>query len=82
VRWLLAYTGFIRAKLRQVDFVSAFLNSLMEPDQYYVEQVEGFEEGPFINGIWQLVCMLLKAIYGLKEAPQFWQEILHIYMLK
>jgi Reverse transcriptase (RNA-dependent DNA polymerase) len=40
--------------------------------------VKGFEEGD--SHEW--VCLLLKALYGLKAAPALWQKILHEYMLK
>jgi hypothetical protein len=45
VKWLLAHACVNNYRLRQIDFITAFLNSLMENKLLYVEQVEGFEQG-------------------------------------
>jgi len=37
VKWLLAYTCINAYSLRQIDFITAFLNSLMENKLLYVE---------------------------------------------
>src|SRR6266498_567340 len=44
VRWLLAYTCIKKKKLRQIDFITAFLNSVMTGEKVYVEQVQGYEQ--------------------------------------
>ena len=43
VKWLLAHACVNAYRFRQIDFITAFLNSLMENKLLYVEQVEGFE---------------------------------------
>jgi hypothetical protein len=43
VKWLLAHACVNVYRFRQIDFITAFLNLLMENKFIYVEQVEGFE---------------------------------------
>jgi hypothetical protein len=45
VKWLLAHAYVNSYRLRQIDFITAFLNSLMKNKFLYVEQVEDFEQG-------------------------------------
>jgi Reverse transcriptase (RNA-dependent DNA polymerase) len=78
VRWLLTYTCINAYNLRQIDFITAFLNSLIENKLLYVEQVEGFEKG----NPREWVCLLLKALYDLKAASALWQKTLHKYIFK
>jgi hypothetical protein len=78
VKWLLAHACVNAYYLRQIDFITAFLNSLMENKLIYVEQVESFEQGDPKE--W--VCLLLRALYGLKAAPALWQKTLYKYMHK
>src|SRR5450755_1321855 len=77
VKWLLAYTSIKRKMLRQIDFITAFLNSLMTDKKVYVEQVQGYEQNKA-----RKVCLLLKALYGLKEAPALWEKTLREYMIE
>jgi hypothetical protein len=65
VKWLLAHACVNAYRLRQIDFITAFLNLLIENKLIYVEQIEGFEQGDPKK--W--VCLLLRALYGLKAAP-------------
>ena len=54
-----------RLKVCQLDVKGAYLNgTLTQP--IYMEQPVGFENG---SG---LVCLLIKSIYGLKQAGQVW----------
>jgi Reverse transcriptase (RNA-dependent DNA polymerase) len=76
VKWLLAHTCVNGYYLRQIDFITAFLNSLIENKFLYVEQVESFEQGDPNEWIY----LLLKALYGLKTALALWQKTLHKYM--
>lgn len=51
-------------KCYQYDIVAAFLNALIDDYKVYVELPYGFEdEHP------RMVCLLLKALYSLKQAP-------------
>ena len=50
-------------EIHQMDIKSAFLNGLLE-EEIYMEQLEGF----ITLGQESKVCLLKKAIYGLKQA--------------
>lgn len=57
-----------RMAVHQMDFITAFLNGLIEKGlRIYVQQPTGFESG-------DLVCLLQKALYGLKQAPNLWYQ--------
>jgi hypothetical protein len=73
VRWLLAYCAITRKQLRQIDFLTAFLNAEID-EEVYVEQPHGWLRGS------NQVCRLLKALYGLKQAPHLWQQNLQGFM--
>lgn len=52
--------------LHAFDFNTAFLNAYMpEGVEVYVEQPHGLSEG-------KKVCLLRRALYGLKDAPLYW----------
>jgi hypothetical protein len=70
LRTMLAIAAKRGLAKKQLDVVTAFLNSEIGPDsQIYVEQPTGYHRGP--RG---LVCKLQKALYGLKQAPMLWFE--------
>jgi hypothetical protein len=65
IRVLLVLVASKKLKVRQLDVKGAYLNRiLMQP--IYMEQPIGFEDG---SG---LVCLLIKSIYGLKQAGRVW----------
>jgi hypothetical protein len=58
-------------EVKQMDVKTAFLYSDMPDDQLvYMEQPEGYADGT------NDVCLLLKAIYGLKQSPALWYATL------
>jgi hypothetical protein len=58
-------------EVEQMDVKTAFLYSDIPDDQLvYMEQPEGYEDGT------NDVCLLLKAIYGLKQSPALWYATL------
>jgi len=63
-RILLALIAVHNLKAYQINIITAFLNSFIRKHFIYVRQLKGFEDDNHI-----LVCLLLKAIYGLKQAP-------------
>ncbi len=63
VRWLLAHYYITEKKLRQINFITVFLNALMDDELIYVEQSHGWEISS------DLIYRLLRAFYGLKQAP-------------
>ena len=61
--------------LEQMDMVTAFLNSQIENGlAVYIEQPPGYEEK-------EKVCLLQKTLYGLKQSPRQWYQILHDYLI-
>ena len=65
IRALLTMVASKKLKVCQLDIKGAYLNGiLMEP--IYMEQPVGFEDRS------RLVCLLIKSIYGLKQAGQVW----------
>jgi hypothetical protein len=68
IRALLAMVPSKRLKVHQLDVKGAYLNGkLTQP--IYMEQPIGFEDG---SG---LVCLLIKSIYGLKQAGRIWNIV-------
>lgn len=66
--------GKRRDRCYSADYITAFLNSRLPPDHpaVYARQVRGAEKfGP--NGE-ELVCKMLKALYGLKTAARLWEQ--------
>src|SRR6266536_1412746 len=68
VRWLLAYYYITRKKFSQIDFLTIFLNVIIDGECIYVEQPHGWEKEK------GLTYYLLKIFYGLKQAPYLWQQ--------
>ena len=63
-RILLALIAVYDLKAYQINIITAFLNSFIRKYSIYIQQLKGFEDNNRI-----LVYLLLKAIYGLKQAP-------------
>ncbi len=57
----------------QMDVITAFLNALLK-EIIYVEQPKGYEEG-------NMVCLLLRALYGLKQSPREWYFTLRDFLV-
>ena len=60
-------------ELHQMDYETAFLNARLE-EKIYMEQPEGFVEDS------DQVLLLIKAIYGLKQAPNRWNKTVDDYL--
>jgi hypothetical protein len=74
LRVLLAIVVHYNLECKQFDIVTAFLNALIEDHlKIYVEMPHGFE----VNG---KVCLLKRALYGLKQSPLLWYEELAKYL--
>jgi hypothetical protein len=65
IRALLAMVASKKLKVRQLDVKGAYLNGILT-QPIYMEQPCGFDDG---SG---LVCLLIKSIYGLKQAGRVW----------
>jgi hypothetical protein len=74
LRILLAITAIEDLEAHQMDVVTAFLAGDIDKT-IYMEQPEGFEaEG-------DKVCLLLKSLYGLKQAARVWNQKIRNYLL-
>nr|GEX39974.1 putative ribonuclease H-like domain-containing protein [Tanacetum cinerariifolium] len=74
---LLAYASFMGFMVYQVDVKSAFLYGTIK-EEVYVCQPPGFEDPDYPDKVYKVV----KALYGLYQAPRAWYETLANYLLK
>lgn len=74
--WVLfVIAAFYDLDIDQMDVKTAFLYG--ENDQFlYVELPKGYENER------DLVCMLNKDLYGLKQSPRLWYERLQTFLLE
>ncbi|MBW0557458.1 hypothetical protein O181_097173, partial [Austropuccinia psidii MF-1] len=98
MRFLLSHAAITNQKVRQADFVTAYLNSkLPEDESVYIELPDGFVEWlketkpttyiedigiQLINNPKTFVIKLKKALYGLKQAARSWYETLGNWLIK
>ena len=76
VRTLISMAVQNNMLLHQMDVETAFLNGLLS-DEIYMQQPEGFIK----PGQEHLVCKLKHSLYGLKQSPRCWNEVLHKQLL-
>lgn len=72
----LAYASFMGFTVYQMDVKSAFLYGQID-EEVYVSQPPGFEDPDHPNKVYRVV----KALYGLHQAPRKWYETLATYLL-
>ena len=60
-----------------MDVKTTFLNGFIE-DEVYIEQPQGFE---VMEG-YSHVCLLIKALYDLKQARRTWYSRIDTYLLQ
>nr|GEZ04668.1 putative ribonuclease H-like domain-containing protein [Tanacetum cinerariifolium] len=77
IRLFLAYASFMGFMVYQMDVKSAFLYGTIKK-QVYVCQPLGFEDPDYPDNIYKVV----KALYGLHQAPRAWYETLANYLLE
>nr|GFA86956.1 hypothetical protein [Tanacetum cinerariifolium] len=77
IRLFLAYASFIGFMVYQMDVKSAFLYKTIE-EEVYVCQPSGFEDPDHPDKVYKVV----KALYGLHQAPRAWYETLANYLLE
>nr|GEY71483.1 hypothetical protein [Tanacetum cinerariifolium] len=76
--WLfLAYASFIGFIVYQMDVKSAFLYETIK-EEIYVCQPPGFKDLDYLDKVYKVV----KAFYGLHQAPGAWHETLTNYLLE
>ncbi|GJY78608.1 putative ribonuclease H-like domain-containing protein [Tanacetum coccineum] len=76
IRIFLAYASYMGFMVYQMDVKSAFLYGQIE-EEVYVCQPPGFEDPDHPNKVYKVV----KALYGLHQAPRAWYDTLANYLL-
>nr|GFA19350.1 putative ribonuclease H-like domain-containing protein [Tanacetum cinerariifolium] len=77
IRLFLVYASFMGFPVYQMDVKSAFLYGTIE-EKVYVCQPPGFEDLEYPDKVYKVV----KALYGLHQAPRAWYETLATYLLE
>nr|GEY21534.1 hypothetical protein [Tanacetum cinerariifolium] len=77
IRLFLAYASFMGFLVYQMNVKSAFLYGTIE-EEVYVCQPLGFEDPQHPDKVYKVV----KALYGLHQAPRAWYETLATYLLE
>ncbi|GJW15763.1 putative ribonuclease H-like domain-containing protein [Tanacetum coccineum] len=76
IRLFLAYASYMGFMVYQMDVKSAFLYGQIE-EEVYVCQPPGFEDPDHPDKVYKVV----KALYGLHQAPRAWYDTLANYLL-
>ncbi|GJR72336.1 putative ribonuclease H-like domain-containing protein [Tanacetum coccineum] len=76
IRLFLAYASFLGFLVYQMDVKSAFLYGTIK-EEVYVTQPPGFKDPDHLDKVYKVV----KALYGLHQAPRAWYETLANYLL-
>ncbi|GJR94413.1 putative ribonuclease H-like domain-containing protein [Tanacetum coccineum] len=76
IRLFLAYASFMGFWVYQMDVKSAFLYGTIK-EEVYVTQPPGFKDPDHPDKVYKVV----KALYGLHQAPRAWYETLANYLL-
>nr|GEY37308.1 putative ribonuclease H-like domain-containing protein [Tanacetum cinerariifolium] len=77
IRLFLAYASFMGFPVYQMDVKSEFLYGIIE-EEVYVCQPPGFEDPEYPDKVYKVV----KALYGLHQAPRAWYETLATNLLE
>lgn len=77
IRMLLSLVVHFDLELDQLDVKTAFLHGKLL-ETIYMKQPKGYEE----KGREDLVCLLDKSLYGLKQSPRCWYQRFDAYMSK
>jgi hypothetical protein len=78
VKIMLALAAKLNLECKQFNLVTAFLNALIKRYKIYIEILHGFED--YVEDGTQLVCFLLRALYGLKQSPLLWYKELTAFL--
>ncbi|GJV38297.1 putative ribonuclease H-like domain-containing protein, partial [Tanacetum coccineum] len=76
IRLFLAYASYMGFTVYQMDVKSAFLYGQIK-EEVYVCQPPGFEDPDYPDKVYKVV----KALYGLHQAPRAWYDTLATYLL-
>ncbi|GJW91063.1 putative ribonuclease H-like domain-containing protein [Tanacetum coccineum] len=77
IRIFLAFSSYMGFIVYQMDVKSAFLYDTID-EELYVSQPLGFVDPKFPNKVYKVV----KALYGLHQAPRAWYATLSTFLLK
>ncbi|GKE54757.1 putative ribonuclease H-like domain-containing protein, partial [Tanacetum coccineum] len=77
IRLFLAFASFMGFPIYQMDVKSAFLYGTIK-EEVYVYQPSGFVDPAHPNKVYKVI----KALYGLHQAPRAWYETLSSFLLK
>ena len=78
VRLFFAILSSMCWPLIQTDFVTAFLNAMVDHDDIYLRPLKGFRFPPWFKDLHpglsdeDFIWRLKRALYGLKQAPRSW----------
>jgi len=75
LRVILSIVSLYNLELVQMDVVTAFLNAHVK-EELFMKQPQGYHIGN--NNV---VCRLLKAVYGTKQAPHDWNEVINNFLI-
>ncbi|GJV54768.1 retrovirus-related pol polyprotein from transposon TNT 1-94 [Tanacetum coccineum] len=76
IRIFIAYAAHINMIVYQMDVKTAFLNGILR-EELYVSQSDGFIDQDNPNHVYNLK----KALYGIKDAPRAWYDLLSSFLL-
>ncbi|GKB70664.1 putative ribonuclease H-like domain-containing protein [Tanacetum coccineum] len=77
IRLFLAFASYMRFTVYQMDVKSAFLYDTIEKE-VYVHQPSGFVDPARPNKVYKVI----KALYGLHQAPRAWYETLSSFLME
>ncbi|GKC97029.1 putative reverse transcriptase, RNA-dependent DNA polymerase, partial [Tanacetum coccineum] len=77
IRIFLAFASYMGFIVYQMDVKSAFLYGKID-EEVYVSQPLGFIDPKFLKKVYKVV----KALYGLHQAPRAWYDTLSTFLLK
>ena len=75
IRALTQICASLNLKMYQDDAPSAFLNPLLK-ERVIMSQIPGFEDGT------ARLCVLKKTLYGLKQSPREWNQVMDEFLKK
>jgi hypothetical protein len=77
LRVFLALSAALDLELHQLDISTAFLHADIDEEVYMTQPLGTVEPGTE-----HLVCRLKKALYGLRQSPRLFYQLLHSYLLE
>ncbi|GJY65739.1 putative ribonuclease H-like domain-containing protein [Tanacetum coccineum] len=77
IRLFLAFASYMGFTVYQMDVKSAFLYGTIE-EEVYVHQPPGFVDPAYPNKVYKVI----KALYGLHQAPRAWYETLSSFLME